>query len=43
LESKLIQGDTEFFDKGITLDEISNAVKLQKPDKSPREEYFAGK
>jgi hypothetical protein len=35
LGNKLIQEDTEIFDEGITLDDISNAVKLQKPDKSP--------
>ena len=35
LEKKLSQEDKEICDEGITLDEISKAVKLQKPDKSP--------
>jgi hypothetical protein len=35
LENKLSQEDKEICDEGITLDEISKAVKLQKPDKSP--------
>ena len=34
LEKKLSQDDKEICDEGITLDEISKAVKLQKPDKS---------
>jgi hypothetical protein len=33
LENKLSQEDKEICDEGITLDEISKAVKLQKPDK----------
>jgi hypothetical protein len=38
LEKKLSQEDKEICDEGITLDEISKAVKLQKPDKSPGED-----
>jgi hypothetical protein len=33
LGEKLSQEDKEICDEGITLDEISKAVKLQKPDK----------
>jgi hypothetical protein len=33
--------DKEICDEGITLDEISKAVKLQKPDKSPEEDGWS--
>jgi hypothetical protein len=38
LEKKSSQEDKEICDEGITLDEISKAVELQKPDKSPGED-----
>jgi hypothetical protein len=38
LEKKISQEDKETCDEGITLDEISMVVKLQKPDKSPGED-----
>jgi hypothetical protein len=41
LETKLNETDKEMCDKEVSIDEIFNAAKLQKPDKSPGDDSIS--